>query len=95
MKNTSNVDQFIDKLRQGRAFARSNAAYVLGKMGEQAVPALIEALNSEKVEVRKCAVYALGRIGDPTAIPALNHALRDAHHDVAKWAANALKAIEE
>ena len=95
MKNTSKVDGFIDALRHGSAFARGNAAYVLGKMGKQAVPALIDTLNSEKVEVRKCAAYALGRIGDSRAIHALTHALQDAHQGVAKWAANALKAIRE
>ena len=35
-----------------------NAIYVLGKMGEQAVPALINALNSEHVEVRRYAEIA-------------------------------------
>lgn len=33
------------------------------------------------------------RIGDSAAVPALTHALRDAHQGVAKWAPNALKAI--
>jgi len=35
-----------------------HAIYVLGKMGEPAVPALINALNSEHVEVRRYAEIA-------------------------------------
>jgi HEAT repeat protein len=93
MKNTGRIDEFIDELKHGSQFARGNAAFVLGKMGKQAVPALIDALNSEHIEARRYAAYALGRIGDSTAVPALTHALRDVHQGVAKWAANALKAI--
>jgi HEAT repeat protein len=93
MKTTSNIDEFIDALMHGGQFARSNAAYVLGEMGEKAVPALIDTLNSESVEVRKYAAYALGGIGNSTAVPALTHALRDVHDGVAKWVANALKEI--
>jgi HEAT repeat protein len=93
MKNTSKVNEFIDELKHGGQFARGNAAYVLGKMGEQAAPALIDALNSEHIEVRRYASYALDRIGDSTAVPALKKASCDAHRGVAKWAADALKAI--
>lgn len=93
MEDAIKVDEFMDELKHGSTFARGNAAYVLGKMGKQAVPALIDALNSEQIEVRRYASYALGRIGDSTAVPALKKASRDAHRGVAKWAGDALKAI--
>ena len=95
MKDASKVNVFIEQLKQGSTFTRCNAAFVLGKMGEQAVPALIDALASEQVEVRKYAAYALGRIGNLKAVPALQEASRDTHRAVAKWAADALKAIGE
>jgi HEAT repeat protein len=60
MTNASKVNGLIDELKHGSKFARGNAAYMLGKMGEQAVPALIEALNSENIEVRRYSAYALG-----------------------------------
>ena len=37
---------------------------------------LIEALNDQNLEVRKSAAKALGRIGDPRAIPALEAACK-------------------
>jgi len=95
MKNTTQVNVFIDELKHGSTFTRCNAAFVLGKMGEQAVPALIDALASEQAEVRKYAAYALGRIGDSKAVVALKEASRDTHRAVAKWATDALNAIEE
>ena len=49
IKTTSHIDEFIDALMHGGQFARSNAAYVLGEMGEKAVPALIDTLNSEGI----------------------------------------------
>lgn len=47
MEKPRNIDELIGTLKHGSKLARGNAAYTLGKIGEQAVPALIDALNSE------------------------------------------------
>ena len=93
MESARKVDELIDALRRGSKFARGNAAYTLGRLGERASPALIEALNSENAEVRKYTAYPLGKIGDSMAVPALNHATRDVHWGVRQWAEVALKKI--
>jgi hypothetical protein len=55
-----------------------HAAFALGEMGGaagEAVPALIEAMQSGQMDVRLQAVLALGKMGAPakSAIPALDH----------------------
>lgn len=64
--------------------------------GPGAVPALIEALESEDRIVREQAAIALGRIGTgaKAAIPALTRALKDSHGWVQEAAANALAKIK-
>ncbi len=60
-ENKSPSDRFILK----------NAADALTRTGEEAVQPLTSLLKSEKPETRKFAAYALGRIGDRRALPAL------------------------
>jgi len=56
----------------------------LGRIGEPAVPALIQALGDENKYVRSSAAYALERIGEPAkdAVPALIQALGDENLEV-------------
>ncbi|MDQ1251123.1 MAG: hypothetical protein QG646_192 [Euryarchaeota archaeon] len=51
------------------------------KIGKPALPTLIQALGDENVRVRKYAAMTLGKIGDPSAIPALTQALSDKDED--------------
>lgn len=53
------------------------AADALIKIGKQAVEPLIELLKSEHPKTRKFAAYALGKIGDMAAFPALEALFKD------------------
>jgi HEAT repeat protein len=64
----------------------------LARIGEPAVPALIETLNDRDPKVRAAAAMALARIGSQAkaAVPALIKALKDKDPDVRREAARAL-----
>lgn len=62
---------------------RCSAANVLGDIGSrQSVKPLLEALKDPEQTVRRCAATALGKIGDPSARPALE---RLARQDPFSW----------
>lgn len=61
----------------GQASARREVIESLVRYGERVTELLIEQLSAEEVETRKAAVIALGRIGDPAAVPALVGAMTD------------------
>ncbi|MBN1305940.1 MAG: HEAT repeat domain-containing protein [Anaerolineales bacterium] len=65
----------------------------LEQIGKPAVDELIEALKFPEVVIRRCAVDALGRIGDPLALESLQMALYDVHYDVGHAAAQALASF--
>lgn len=79
-------------------FVRAQAARALGVNGStaaQAVPALTKLLTSdEDGEARRQAATALGRTGDRSAIPALEHARHDKDPYLAQAALDAIRAIE-
>jgi HEAT repeat protein len=63
--------------------ARSAAAVALGDLkGEEALPALLVAIEDADVHVRQMAINALGEIGDARATPRLLRALGDARPEV-------------
>jgi len=74
------------------------SAAALGEIGPaaaQAVPALIKALRDQaNWHVGREAAVALGRIGDPTALPALREAAGHKVGHVREAAAEAIKTIE-
>ena len=64
----------------------------MGKLGDsRVVPALLEALKDEDVDVRQAAAEALGKLGDSRSVPALVEALKDEIADVRRTAAEALE----
>ena len=73
----------------------TTAADSLGRIGEPAVPALIEYLQSQDIEERVRAAKILARIGPAAkkAVPFLVQLLRDPHEDVRRMAARALGQI--
>jgi HEAT repeat protein len=79
-------------------FVRAQAARALGVNGSaaaQAIPALTKLLTSDDDgEARRQAATALGRIGDRSALPALEHARHDKDPYLAQAALDAIKAIE-
>src|SRR5438105_3857891 len=88
-KSTSTWAKELDRAEES---ARRNAAYALGKMGFQAVPAvpaLLKRLRDDaSAKVREAAAFALGEIGresikasvSQSMIPGLADALKDKHH---------------
>ena len=56
------------------------------------MPLLVKALNDENASVRRGAAKALGKIGDPVAVPVLREALQD--RSVVQEAAIALTQID-
>ena len=80
------VERLIKRLGHKKANGRANAAGALGRIGKDAVPALIQALKDQDVGVRWNAAGALKKIGTPEAIkatiPTLIQALQDQDADV-------------
>lgn len=89
----------VVKLRTLRAFrewgVRETAADALARIGEAAVPALIDTLHDPDQGVRAQAAMALARMGDKAApaVDALVQALNDPNEDVRRGAARALGQI--
>lgn len=85
VKTTSAVQVLIaaltdedDRTEGGGYPLRRNAARALGKLSDQqAVPALIQALNCSDFYVREAAAKALEQLGNPNAIPPLLQLLRN------------------
>ncbi|MGH9752944.1 MAG: HEAT repeat domain-containing protein [Blastocatellia bacterium] len=101
----SAVPIFIDALNDSDAWVRGQAAGMLircgqaetlVKIGEAAVPALIDALRTEGGSwvsyPRDNAIWSLSKIGEP-AVPKLVTALKDSNWGVRSGAAQALERI--
>ncbi len=74
---------------------KSDVAAAIEGIGAAAVPALVEAMDSDHPPTRETAAYTLGRIGPDArdGVPALALALDDEHEDVRQWAAWSLGLI--
>lgn len=77
-KATVAIGPLVRRLR-GDWREMKNAAESLSKMGEAAVPPLIEALHDRELKVRIAAAHILGEIGPAAkdAVPSLTAALKD------------------
>jgi len=90
------VEPLAEILANGSPRQRRLAARALAYMGpeaEPAVPALVKAIESREMDMRREVALALGEIGDRRAIPALRRALKDEEPDVRRSAGNALGKI--
>jgi CubicO group peptidase (beta-lactamase class C family) len=76
-------------------YLRGAAATALSRIGEAAVPALIQALGDGRPPVRHSAAIALGRLGPAgrKAVPALTRALADSQETIRHAAAVALGGL--
>ncbi len=74
---------------------RVAGSVILLRLGEPAVPYLIDALSAESSEIRLNAAYALGEIGAPldTILPALIRTLTDREWNVRRLVVRALVTI--
>ncbi|MCR4290013.1 MAG: HEAT repeat domain-containing protein [Candidatus Scalindua sp.] len=72
------VPYLLSALREISSLARKRAAMVLGWIGnKEAVLPITWALADEDPEVKKMAIWALGKIGEDKAATALEHAIDD------------------
>lgn len=84
------TDMLVDALGHHNEALQKESARALIKLGEEAVPALIDALDSPVDDRRKFACRALGVIQDTRAAGPLVERLGDPNHDVIAAAALAL-----
>jgi HEAT repeat protein len=89
------VEYLIRALKDENWQIRTNAAFILGKIGDKrAVKHLIQSLTDKNQEVRYAAACALGDIKDKKALEPLIETLKDKHWEVrrdAVWALYKLK----
>lgn len=83
--------QIINNEQDGNI--RWQATSALSKMGEDAVPGLVQALQDEDWKVRRSACEALWTMGEPAAVPGLIEALLDRNDVVRQAATGALEAM--
>jgi HEAT repeat protein len=95
----SSIPSLISALTDKSEFVRGQAARALGMNGKAAsasVHALIELLSGDDDhEVKRQAATALGRIGDPSAVPALKQFIHNDDPYLLQSARDAIKMIEE
>jgi len=89
------VDALIVSLRDHNYIARVVSAYVLGELGNiRALDALsYSAIHDDNKDVRKFAVEALGKFGDPKGIETLLEASSDRSPTVRETATKALSSM--
>lgn len=92
----SDIQTLIATLKGGNPRARRAAAWRLSDFradAREAVPALIEALESWDRKLREACVCALAEIDPKAAVPAFIRALEDPTSAVRHWAAVALGRV--
>ena len=90
--SSQEINSLIKKLKSNDERELDAAMEKLEKIGEPAIPALIEALQDKNLLVRQSAAKVLGYIGSPV-IPALAKALKNLDAGVRRSAASALGRI--
>jgi HEAT repeat protein len=78
---------------EDNAGLRNSAVETLVRVGEAAVPTLLEHVGTPNDDVRKFIMDVLGGIGDARAVPALVHAMDDSNENVRSAAAENLGLI--
>ncbi|OQX53439.1 MAG: hypothetical protein B5M48_03410 [Candidatus Omnitrophica bacterium 4484_213] len=96
----SAVVPLIGALKDKRKEVRHGAAHSLADIGEPAVPALLKALEDERLNVERDEhkrawaihgiIFALGEIGDKSAVPYIYKLLKDKDWNIIMYATEAL-----
>jgi HEAT repeat protein len=89
------ISMWISKLNSHDADVQEEAIEQLVVIGEDAIPALIDAVNDGDTLTCAHAIEALGRIGHPSAVGTLIVALQDSEHSIIIAAMAALRRIAD
>lgn len=99
LEQVTEIGDFVRDLSAEDQLARETAAEALGWLAkteseiDKAVPALVDALKDDAMEVRRNAAASLGKIGDLRAREGLREALQDEDEWVREVVADALKKV--
>jgi hypothetical protein len=80
------IADLIARLADGNGLVRQRARFMLVNLGQESIPALLEALKSPSVNTRLEAVKALSELPDPQTLSALTDRLMDEDIGV-RWTA--------
>jgi len=94
-KSPMTVDELLDALADPRFQVRFEAIISIARMppDPRLITALIEILNGTELALSVVAAWALGRLGDQSALPALRAALDSPYHSIQAHSARALGAL--
>jgi len=95
LKAKKAVPHLLKKLESKDQYMATASLHALVKIGEAAVPELVEATTHKQAQVRKYAGYALGRIGRGKAVKAVSRLVRDEDPEVRKRAARAFGMLKD
>jgi len=91
----SSVSSLLIALRADDMYLRVAVTGALINIGDPAVPGLIKALFDKNKAVRRASAKALGKIGNPRAIKALEVAVKDREPGVRKLCREALERLQD
>lgn len=91
------VDELVDTLRDPRFNVRFEAIISIARMppDPRLIQALIEVVHGTELALQAIALWALGRIGDESALPTLREALDSPYHSIRAQSARALGALHD
>lgn len=94
-KSLLTVDELLDALHEPRFQVRFEAIISIARMppDPRLRDALIETLNGTELALSAMAAWALGRMGDLAAVPALQAALDSPYHSIQAHSARALGSL--
>jgi hypothetical protein len=89
------VDELLETLKDPRFNVRFEAIVAMArtKPDERVVHALLETLHGTELSLGALSAWALGRLGDPRAIPDLRAALENPYHSIRVQSIRALAAL--
>ncbi|MCB9478497.1 MAG: HEAT repeat domain-containing protein [Deltaproteobacteria bacterium] len=93
LQSADAVDPLMDKLASKDQYMATAALQGLIKIGNPAIPALVDGTQSKKAAVRKYSGYALGKIGGGKAVDAIRRLVADPEPEVRQQAARAFGTL--
>lgn len=91
------VDELVETLRDPRFNVRFEAIIAIARMPSdpRLIQALIEVVNGTELALQAISLWALGRMGDQSGLPALRAALQSPYHSIRGQSARALGALHD